>query len=126
MIGLNGKEPAEASNSLGIKVFSSVGPFKGMSEELIPGFDEGNDCGAQLLNSEKVIVFEALPFENSKPYEPLAKLYREKRMSPVPRGLLWKFERLNRSSVYKSMILSAFVHSRDIPLHLIGIFHPVL
>jgi hypothetical protein len=46
--GVNGKESAEAPDSLGIKTFSSVRPFKGMREELIPSVDERDDGCAQL------------------------------------------------------------------------------
>ncbi len=68
MVGLDYKEPAKTTDSLWVKAFTGVGPLERMSERSIPGFDEVADRGFELINGIKVIVFEALVFEDTKPY----------------------------------------------------------
>ena len=68
LIGLNGKETAEAANSLGMEAFSCVGPGKGMGEELIPGLDKGHDVLPEQFHREEVVVFETFSFEDAEPY----------------------------------------------------------
>lgn len=68
LIGLNSQESTETANGFGVEPFSCVGPCEGMGEELVPGFDKGDDVFTELFNRKEVGVFEAFAFEDAKPY----------------------------------------------------------